>query len=471
MKVKFSKDFKAKGGKEYKKDVILDITETTATTLVEKGFAAKYEEPAPVESEFEVVEQEEESEGTIPAEGDAIEKSVSKALAKFKKEQVAEPPQTQDVRVVNKKYRGKLGSEELAYGFGCLLLSKGMKQGQLNPLAGMALDRIKSGFAGRLGGYTKKDVSAFTGTGAIPTIWIEQLVKLMQQYGVARKHCWMHPMATVTEDLPKSTIMPTVYAVAKAADIPTSNLGDTPLTLTAVKRGLVAYMPREVIEDAVVDYGEEQAIIISRAFARSEDETLFNQATYDPTGTMGVIGIAEALTADTYGFVQVASGASGTNFGFSYADFLACAGNLPPFADEGDEVRWYMNKAFYFQVALQSAITAGAARLNELMTVVSGPRQQMFCGYPVVFTQVMPASVTGNGGKFAAFLGNLRMAVAFGVRREYSIESTLYGPGWLQDLISYRATERVAQTVYGTSTMENTAGPVVALRAKNIGGT
>lgn len=294
----------------------------------------------------------------------------------------------------------------------------------------------------------------------VPEEFGMDLIKLREQYGVARGLCQIVPMASDTKTQPKRTGGLTAYAVGENAAGTESQASYEDVRLTARKWMVIARMSSELGEDAAINFGDELADEISYAFANKEDDCVFNgDGTSTYHGILGIRNRLDTLTAGTDPGLILGDGNAWSEQ--TLANHEEVLGALPHYAD-GPGAVWVCHKTYYYTVMVRLALAAGGATSTE---IVNGRRVPVFLGYPVVFSQVFP-SVEGNS-QIPVIFGNIALGAMFGDRRAETIQFTDTAVVnseslWERDQIGVRGTERfdVAVHGYGSSAA---AGPIVGL--------
>jgi len=295
----------------------------------------------------------------------------------------------------------------------------------------------------------------------VPDEFGMDLIRLREQYGIARQVFMTRSMSSDTRTDPRRTGGLTAYFVGENAQITESTAAYDSVTLTAKKLAAITRMSNELDEDSVINFGDELAGEISYAFANKEDECAFNG---DGTSTYGgMYGIRPRLATLTAGTAP----GFGVGTGNAYSelvltDFEYVVGGLPVYADVPGQVSWICHKTFFHTVMVKLALAAGGVNSTE---IVGGVPRQMFLGYPVRFSQVFP-STTAND-QVAVIFGNFSMGASFGDRRNESISFSdqAYVNGqslWERDQLAVRGTERFDINVHDFGT-DTAAGPIGGL--------
>jgi HK97 family phage major capsid protein len=256
-------------------------------------------------------------------------------------------------------------------------------------------------------------------------------------------------MASDTLSVPRQLSDVTAYAVGESDEITASDATFSPVNLVARKFGTLTRVPSELNDDAVISIAEMLATSIARAQALKADTAGFlgnGEAT-----NHGVQGLANVLNA---GSVVTAS-VGNTMATQTIAVFQEAVGKLPDFP--GINPVWFCHKAIWSNVLGRLQLASGGNNKDDLG---NGPVVQ-FLGYPVVFVNVMPKTITGST-KFAHF-GDLGIASTLGMRRRLSIAADA-SRFFVEDQIAYRSTMRWDWNCHERGTASE-AGPILTIVA------
>lgn len=287
------------------------------------------------------------------------------------------------------------------------------------------------------------------------------IVKLREQYGVARRNFGVKSMTGDTHSWPREEGSHTVYYPEEGGEITASAMKWGQCTLTAKKAAILARMSSELSEDAVVSMADELAENMAWKFSYAED---LNGFVGDGTATYGgMTGIVTKI-ADAAGVTYAGSiyDAITGNTAFStldLADFEAVIGKLPVYAQA--RAKWYVSKAGWAASMLRLLDAAGGN--TAAMLAAGGP--VTFLGYPVEFVQVMNSTLTVQASTVLLLLGDLTQCCYLGNRRGIRVDTSTDRYFEL-DQLAVKASERFGITcVPGDPAAPTTAaGPVIALK-------
>jgi len=297
----------------------------------------------------------------------------------------------------------------------------------------------------------------------VPDEFGTDLIKLREQYGVARGVFRMRSMSSDTRTDPRRTGGLTAYFVGENSAGTESDAAYDQVSLTARKLMAITRMSNELNEDSVIDFGNELADEISYAFANKEDDCAFNgDGTSTYGGMTGIRNRLATLTAGTApGLIQ---GAGSTWASLTLQNFEDCVGGLPQYADVPGQVSWICHKTFFHSV-MHSLMNAAGGNLSA--NLAAGGIQS-FLGYPVRFSQIYPS--TTASGAIPVTLGNYQQGASFGDRRmetvSFSDSASVGGQSlWERDQMAVKGTQRFDINVhdYGTN---SAAGPIVGIETQ-----
>lgn len=340
-----------------------------------------------------------------PMTNEEITKSVRAVVAQELKASprgnaiVAEPKAWETAKVYGKLKH--LTNKEQAFRFGtwCLGAMGHKKSADWCSANGLAL---------RTKGHTEGVNSA--GGFLVPDEFENELVTLREQYGVFRRNARIWPMSSDTLRIPKRSSTLTAYFVGEASAGTESQQVFDSVQLVAKKLMALTTVSSELLEDAVVNIGDDIAGEIAYSFAQKEDACGFLG---DGTSTYGgIVGLENALTS-TY---QVSNGGATAPTGVLVSEIVAGLAKLPNWAFSRQNVKIYCHKSTYHNAFERLAMAAGGVTAAEM----AAGTQPRFFGYPVEFVQVLDSNPNADGETFA-FVGDLQQGCYLGDRRSTSV--------------------------------------------------
>lgn len=415
--------------------------------------------------EFNVVEQKSKDATAAPADlSDETITKLAKAIAKESKpETKAAPvgnievkPAFMDGLKMYKSLKSFTGNEaekkRKAYAWGCFMLGgvMGMKKYE---------DRLKEHFGIAI---TKAQSEGINTEGGIlvPADLQSYIIDLREQYGVYRRNVRVAKMTRDTQEFPRRVSGLTASFKGEAEALVESSKAWDSVSLTAKKLTALAKMSSELMEDAIINVGDDLASEIGYAFEKKIDECGFlGDGTTTYGGIHGASPRLKAIvgaTTTSAGGVIVATGNLMSEV--TLADLNSVVAALPQYADTAN-AKWYCHRYFWANVMERLARAAGGVTSME----IRGSMVKSFFGYQVEITQTLPKTDTNS--QILCLFGDLSLSSTFGDRREMriSVSDQVY---WANDQVGVKGTERfdINNHDLGTATE---AGPVVGLQSLN----
>ncbi|MFT3745451.1 MAG: phage major capsid protein [Pyrinomonadaceae bacterium] len=290
----------------------------------------------------------------------------------------------------------------------------------------------------------------------VPEEFGNDIVQLMEKYGVFRSHAHIVPMSSDRRTDPILNGELESQFVGEMEEGSDQDLDFGMIGYTARKQMVLIPFSSELSEDSAISIGDHLAEASARAFAYKEDICGFNG---DGTSTYGgMLGIREALksvdgTIANIKGLQVGSGNAYSEL--ALVDFEGVVGRLPDYADTGS-ASWYVSRKFYYNVMVRLLLAASGTTPTE----IEDARNRKFLGYPVVFAKVMPS--TEANSQVCAIFGDLSLGARLADRRLFTTaidESLLFR----KDALLFRATSRFdINCSFGVGDTTD-AGPIVGL--------
>ena len=269
----------------------------------------------------------------------------------------------------------------------------------------------------------------------VPDEFEATLIDLREQHGVFRSNARVYAMSRDTLNIPKRTGNLTSYWVGETAPGTESTQTFDNVGLVAKKLFAITTASNELVEDAVVNVGDEVARDIAWEFSKREDEAGFNGNGTSQYG--GIVGLASSMGSAGQTDTGLNTGDLSSVTLAMVHDWMA---KLPAYANTPN-TKIYCHKAIFHYVFERLAMAAGGTSAEQIANGIA-PR---FFGYPVVYTQAMPSgTASGTAGDAIAYFGDLSLAAAFGDRRATSIRTSDSAlNAFEQDEIVIRGTQRV----------------------------
>lgn len=270
------------------------------------------------------------------------------------------------------------------------------------------LEAIKSHYSDKdVEFYKQRGLSAGTdadGGFLVPDEFRMEILRLIEQYGVARRECTVVGMKSDTLHLPSLSSSVSVAWPNEGAAITSSKFQLARVTLTAKKMAGLTPMTSELLDDADVDVIQLLVTLFAEAIAKEEDAQVL-KGTGSPF--TGVLNHASANI--------VTMAATKTNFNQITADDLLSLIDAVSAAAE-------VGAKFYFHKNILTHIRKlKDSQGNYIWSAPANGAPGTIWGYEYVTTDVMPSQAqTGVSTKFVAF-GNLKHAI-LGDRKAVSIK-------------------------------------------------
>lgn len=294
----------------------------------------------------------------------------------------------------------------------------------------------------------------------VPEEMQNEIIILRNAYGLARRKLKTLPMGRDTITTPKLVSGLTMYYVGEGVAPTASQPVLTNVRLTAKKGSVLTVWSSELDEDAVVNIGDLLTGEIAYAFAKGEDDALFQgDATATYGGITGLRKIFNDGVASLAGSVDAASGHD-TMAEIDATDLASVQGKLPQYVYDRGNPEWYCSQTMWGNVFERLIGASGGVTKDQ----ASGRTIREYNGYPVNITASMlaPAAPSTDASDVAMILfGDLNMSATMGDRRGMTVtRSTEYK--FAEDQIAIKGTERFDINCHNTGDTTN-AGSVVAL--------
>ncbi|NLI41964.1 MAG: phage major capsid protein [Caldisericales bacterium] len=263
----------------------------------------------------------------------------------------------------------------------------------------------------------------------VPDEFMNTVVVLIPQYGVARRYCRVIPMTSDTKRIPKlSTVGITTYWPGEGAAITASQPVFGEIPLTAKKAGQIIPMTNELLEDTdllvalLTDLAAQQ-------FAYAEDNQLFNGNASSPAIT-GIFNAGSGATVVTMGTGKI-SGAD-----IDYGDLVDLEEAVPGNYLAG--ARYFMHRNMFKYIRKIKDDAGG---------YVYVAKEKLINEYGYEKAEAAPSTVTTAATKVLC-LANLSQSHVFGDRKRMTLallkEGTVGSDNLGEkDMSAFRFIERV----------------------------
>ena len=286
----------------------------------------------------------------------------------------------------------------------------------------------------------------------VPPAYEANLIRLVADYGVARRKLRTQPMSGDTFSRPRRTGGLTAYFTGEIGAPTESTMTGDVVQLVAKDIRALTYWSRNLDEDAAIAVADLNMMEMATAFAYKEDICAFSG---DGTSTYGgIVGIKNALAA---GSIYTAASGHTTLATLTLADFDGMIGQLPAYAEKSGGPEWYMHKTVWANAVLRLASGVGGVTSTE---IVNGLSRNLFRGYPVNFVEVMTSTATTSTAGVCYF-GNLPMAADFGDRRGVTVRTSTEA-AFTTSQVAMLAFERFDVNIHDKGDSSN-AGAIIGL--------
>lgn len=305
---------------------------------------------------------------------------------------------------------------------------------------------------------TNAEQRVLTGVGAgqsvvVPDEMVLPMINLQEQYGMARRMCYVHPMSSDTATVPRRASGVTAYFVGREGAPTANDPGMDNINLTAKNVATETRLSNDYADDSAINLADFVVNEHAIAFATKEDECLING---DGSSTYGgIVGLRTLLLDSTLaGGVDGASGID-TLAEITATDLRNVMAALPDFP--GINPVWICSK--YAQNTVFGRLTDAAGGNTKRDVAAKMPDQ--YAGYDIATSPTMPKVATDLSNVVMVLFGDLRMGVVFGDRRRFTLMVDPYSLSSNQQtkLISSQRFDINCHGIGDTSL----AGPIVSL--------
>ena len=261
---------------------------------------------------------------------------------------------------------------------------------------------------------------------AVPSPLSNQLINLVEEYGIARQYCNRIIMSSDNWSVPKVAAQASISYPDESAAISESDVTFSSVSLVAKKMASLVKMSTEISEDAVISMVDTITQSLALSMATAEDDNLFNGST---PGVFNA-GIAGSSVSDA----DIASVSA-----LALTDLTDAVGRI------GNPIKNAKNAWFINPVVFHDQIRniANAAPGNTIRDFQDSLEPKLL-GHPVVLTNILPP--TPASGELVAVFGDLRLGCYFGDRRalNFKVLSELYAAS---DQVAIQCTQRISLAV------------------------
>lgn len=250
---------------------------------------------------------------------------------------------------------------------------------------------------------TKANVSYDFASGgfAVPEIMSSKLISIRPKYSALAQLMADVPLPPQGESVPRRSSGMTVYSPAEGAAPTESNPTGDQVKLTPIAMSCLATVTKTQLAKSIINFGEFIVSEATYAIAKKSEEIFINgdgSSTY--FNQMGLLGKLSKQVVDAGGTWLIGTnatnaeyhsgtvrGAGGTWAALTYANFADMVA-LPADVENSGNLRWLVNRSFYYGVMVPLATSKGGVTRNEVLNGITVP---MYEGFPVIFSNAMPA--------------------------------------------------------------------------------
>lgn len=260
----------------------------------------------------------------------------------------------------------------------------------------------------------------------VPTEFLPTLIRIIENYGVARRSCTVIPMSRMEMEIPALSAGVTVYWVGENNPITASQPTFGQVVLTAKKLAALVPSSNELLEDSSIAIANLLVQLIGEAMAEEEDRVCFAGDTGSADPFDGVL-----VDANTTSIVMAGSAFTDMD-GDDLADMIAAltAGQIRG-------AQFYMHRTI-FNIVRKLKSTDG----HYIYSPPNGQDPATIWGFPYELIEVMPAVTASAGDTPFVIFGNLRHYY-LGDRRRATLATSQH-VGFANDQMYFRVITRLA---------------------------
>lgn len=284
------------------------------------------------------------------------------------------------------------------------------------------------------------------------------LLRLVEQYGVAAKVLQREVMTTDTKLVPKRLTGVTANWIGEGTEITATDPSGTMVQLVAKKLGVGTKVSNESLSDAnAVNIADWLLQEFATAISYSQDDAAFNGTGASSYG--GIWGIVQKIANSAYS-ASVVTASSATATSWTLLDFEKALGKLPRYVFERGNPAWYCHHNVYHTVMQALAINAGGNTVDTISD--NNGLRYRFLGLPVIPVVVMDSVTSSDTGKIKVLCGDIGLSSILGMRQDFSLRMTTERFIEL-DVTAWYGTGRYDVVHHSLGDTTN-PGPVVALK-------
>lgn len=264
---------------------------------------------------------------------------------------------------------------------------------------------------------------------AVPDVLRNTLISIRSRYSAVRQLTSIQPIDASGESVPRRASGATVYSPGEGVAATESNPSGDQVRLTPFEMVGLTTVTRTQLMRSVFDFGNFVSSELVYAIEKKFEEIFFlGDATstyFNQTGIVGkyasLVGAVGTWSTNAEYGASLVRGAGNAWSELTYQNFMDMIARPRDIENPGS-LKWACNRAFYYSTMLRIARSKGGVPTSEIINGVSVP---MFEGFPVVFSNAMPA--TNANGQVCVYFGEFDSCtkvgnVATGVEMSTSTE-------------------------------------------------
>jgi HK97 family phage major capsid protein len=272
----------------------------------------------------------------------------------------------------------------------------------------------------------------------VPDEFSNTIIRLVNEWGVARRECDLRQMTRDTLRVSKRISGVTATWTGEGDTITASDMGWGQVELSAKSLKVLSRITNELFEDAIVDLADTLAEDSANAISEAEDAAwILGDGTSTYGGIVGVKGFLDA----NEGFASVYTAATGNDtYGeVTVTDLAGVQASLQPYADRAPGKRWYVSNAGRAMMFGRLGQAGGGTNIVSIREGLVAD----YDGSPLVLVNKLNNNAADDlSEQIMCLYGNMNLACIFGDRRQITV--AVDGSRYFDtDETAVRVTERV----------------------------
>lgn len=249
---------------------------------------------------------------------------------------------------------------------------------------------------------------------AIPEILRNELINIRPRYSALDRLLGAVPLPPQGDSVPRRSTGVTVYSPAEGTAPTESNPTGDQVKLTPYVMSALSTVSKAQLAASIINFGEWTTNEMAYAIAKKEEEIyILGDATSTYFNQTGLLGKLSAQVVAAGGTWTIGTNATNAEYHsavvraagnlwseITYDNLMSMVGRPVDCEGAGMGLVWLCNRAFYYTVMVKLATDRGGATRSEVINGIATP---MFEGFPVVFSNAMPA--TQANGQVCLYFG------------------------------------------------------------------